>query len=458
MNPNNPIADKMRVEHPELFVKPAFVEDAEALVKFGIAVPGKENFPLGYIKLFKEDFIVEEIDSTNTLRTIDRENVFGPDSPIPGEGDTIYATLVKAGLSTLEVIRDLSAKLNLPDKSIGYAGIKDKHAITAQRISIRNTTDAAFRAIQSPLYFFKDVERGKGAIGMANLTGNRFSLFIRTEQGAELPAIASGDQAFYNYFYLQRFGSPRFINFSWGYDILRGDYEKAVRSVLFEENPRDMPYMNQLRAAAKKQTDWKAIKETFSPLLDLMLSEAPMLEHLIKNPADFKGALNRIPDQVQLWLYGLSSLLFNEEISAAVQRGTMPPDYLPFFLSNERADIETYRQGLTSLGIFPPPFQNLRPFPFIRLAHRTVRTVEIAADIEFAPANGGFLISFNLPKGSYATTFLAHHINIVADALPETMSQERLDSATVNWPATRKETIDTFKEVDAPTDGAAGAE
>jgi TruD family tRNA pseudouridine synthase len=453
INPEHPVVKQAMAQEPELFKKPPFVESAEELSKFGIYIPGKESFPEGYIKLYPEDFIVEEIDAEGIVRTIDYENVLSKDSPIPGEGETIYATLVKCGLSTLDVIRDMSAQLHISEKSIGYAGIKDKYAITSQRISIRGASDDAIRALTSANYFFKDLSRGKGAISMTNLVGNRFSIFVRTNPDRPLETIASGEEDFFNYFYLQRFGSPRFMNFRWGYDILRGNYEGAVRSVLFDVERRELPFISRLRSEASQKKSWQEVRDVFEPIIDIMHCESKMLERLIQSPTDYTGALAAVPDQVQLWLYGLASLLFNEKISYSLQKQVPVPHELPFILSFDRGDTDVYREELRSLGIFPPPFHNLRPFPFIRMAHRMTNTSERAKNIEVKTAPFGTFVSFDLPKGAYATTFLSHHINIIGDSLPESISNEKIHGSFLSSNSERAKTIDMFRALDAKEEG-----
>ncbi|MEN9621708.1 MAG: tRNA pseudouridine synthase TruD, tRNA pseudouridsynthase [Candidatus Parcubacteria bacterium] len=448
INRNNPIIKKTIAETPELFHKKSFIEDARDVQRFGIRIPGKESFPNGYMKLYPEDFIVEEIDTENKVQTIDYQDVLENNATIPGEGETIYATLVKCGLSTLEVIKELAEKLNVPERSIGYAGIKDKHAITSQRISIRGCDEEKLKQIASPFYFLKDVFRGKGVISMTNLNGNRFGIFVRMNPGATLDIEPKESEAFYNFFYLQRFGSPRLINYLWGYELLRGNYEQTVRSLMFDVQPRELPFISNLRVEAKTKKTWAEVRNVFEPILNIMICEAPILDHLVKHPTDYSGALSTIPDQVQLWLYGLSSLLFNEKISSYIQTGMQPPSHLPLIFSNERRDIDTYRAELQSLGIFPPPFQNLKPLPFIRLAHRMVQTTETAKNIEVRHAAQGSFISFSLPKGAYATTFLSHHINIIGDCLPDGMSTDKIEGSLVSSNPERARTVDIFRKLE----------
>ncbi|HEU0081152.1 MAG TPA: tRNA pseudouridine(13) synthase TruD [Candidatus Paceibacterota bacterium] len=446
MKEEHPILKKAREERPELFKRVPFVEDAAALAPFGILIPGKESFPPGYLKRYPEDFIVEEVGLDGKLYTIDRENLLAEAGPVLGEGDTVYATLVKCGVSTLEVAREISRQTGIDVRNIGYSGIKDKHAITSQLVSIRGASEAALKALSSSYFFLKDAYRGKGMIKAGDLRGNRFTIYARMLPGATIETIGPAEETFFNYFYLQRFASPRYINYEWGYDILRGDYEKAVESLLFKKSPREIGFVSKVRAAGEKNRSWSEIRSIFEPVADILLSEKPVIDYLAKRPGDYAGALLEIPDQVQLWLYALASLLFNEKISGAIRNKAQLPEELPFFLSDRKEDIELYAPELRALGIFPPPFENLRPFRFMRLSHRTAQTLEKASDIRKVDVPGGIIVSFNLSKGSYATTFLSHHINIVSEAPLEGMSSDRLDGAHAGGDA-RARTLESFKDV-----------
>ncbi len=48
-------------KNPSMFKPGMFLEDADMLEPFGIHIPGKASFPTGYLKLWPQDFIVEEI-------------------------------------------------------------------------------------------------------------------------------------------------------------------------------------------------------------------------------------------------------------------------------------------------------------------------------------------------------------------------------------------------------------
>ncbi len=446
MDFENPIIKKAFSESPELFQKKLVIEDAEYLSKFNIFIKDKEKFPNAYLKLYQEDFIVEEIELDDTLHTIDYENVYSENSTILGSGETIYATLVKCGLSTIEVVRDMAEKLGIEQKNIGYAGMKDKNAVTAQRISIRGMGDKSLEKIKSAYYFLKNVSRGKGVVGMTNLKGNRFSILVRTEN-APITETSGQSREFFNYFYLQRFGSPRFINYEWGYRILRGDYKGTVESILFKQAPRELDFIKKLREKASRENNWTKVRSVLEPVLNIMHIESTILDYLIKNPHDFLGALKTLPDQVQLWVYGLASLLFNEQVSFQARKGELKGKEIPFFLSDNIRDVDFYKERLASINIFPPPFENLRSFPFLRLAHRTNQSVAKASSISIKNYPGASLVSFDLPKGSYATTFLSHYINIISDAIPDSISKEKIMGSINDLRDERKKTFEIFKDL-----------
>jgi len=57
-----------------------------------------------------------------------------------GEGDHLIVKLRKQNMTTMEVIDKLSSMLHISKDRIGYAGNKDKRAVTEQHISIQGKT------------------------------------------------------------------------------------------------------------------------------------------------------------------------------------------------------------------------------------------------------------------------------------------------------------------------------
>lgn len=143
-----------------------------------------------------EDFIVEELPA------------FEPS----GEGEHLLLTIEKRGMNTAYAAKQIAKWAGIPEMGVGYAGLKDRHAVTRQRMSVhfpkRVSPDIAL--LQSDdlrvlAHHWHNRKLPRGA-----LAGNRFILILRQVQGeraaieAKLAAIRDGGIP--NYFGEQRFG------------------------------------------------------------------------------------------------------------------------------------------------------------------------------------------------------------------------------------------------------------
>src|SRR6516225_2932119 len=88
----------------------------------------------GIIKETPEDFLVEEVP------------LYLP----CGEGEHTYVTIEKRGLTTLEAVRRISRALGVPDREIGYAGMKDAVGVTRQTVSIPRVSPDVCSALNLP--------------------------------------------------------------------------------------------------------------------------------------------------------------------------------------------------------------------------------------------------------------------------------------------------------------------
>ncbi|MBC7990259.1 MAG: tRNA pseudouridine(13) synthase TruD [Luteimonas sp.] len=150
----------------------------------------------GTIRTSPEDFVVEEIDG------------FAPS----GSGEHLLLTIEKRGMTTAFATKRIAQWAGVPELAIGYAGLKDRHALTRQRFSVhlpkRVAPDLAalqaddLRVLHSA-WHAKKLPRGA-------LAGNRFELVLREVEGGR-DAIGMRLQAIRargvpNYFGEQRFG------------------------------------------------------------------------------------------------------------------------------------------------------------------------------------------------------------------------------------------------------------
>ncbi len=443
---------------PTLFPKLSHLEDSDYLRNFGIFIPGKEELPQGFLRLYASDFIVEEIDSTGQVLTIERPTeLTSPPSRDPSNEShrALFATLVKCNISTHEVVREMAAKLDCPVENIRYAGLKDKHAITAQTISFHNISTEKIASLPpSAHYFLKDWRWDKGSMDRGGLKGNRFTLFIRTPQPVQSQNFLDlekqlSKQGFYNFYYLQRFGVPRLINFQWGFEILRGHYQECVTSFLTESNERELPFFSQLREKIRGLIpDWSAIRKLLEPYPLIMHNEIRLIEALQANNGDYLKALVAMPDQTMLWVYAFASLLFNEQLTRLIQTNKQIPEFLPLLLSPDPQDLASYRELLSVVGGWPLDFKNLRPFKHIYIQKRKIQTKEKISIEQSSFSPEGVCLRFSLNKGEYATTFLAHLFNIISGAPPaELSSATEIDTAALMGNNSNHGTLDYFRPV-----------
>lgn len=422
--------DELKAQFPDQFITPQWVEDSEFLSRFGIIIPGKHTFPLGYLKYSPTDFIVEEIAPDGNSCTIEYPHHVQDFSQLP-VAPTYYATLVKCSLTTFQALKLLAQQLGCPEKSIQYAGIKDQRAITAQRISIRGIRPEQFGNVIHPQFFLKDIVPGKGVVTMGDLKGNRFTVFVRTDRSiftregslALQNALTHvHNRGFYNFFYLQRFGTPRLINYQWGKDIVCGNYEKVVHSVLTEPSSTELQYFQELRVQlAEKYGDWEgmlAIIEGSVP--ESLEHERNIVNHLVGHPDDFVGALQAIEQQSTFWVHAYMSLLFNELISDYLISNRLVPDKLPLPFSNETRDVMLYKKFFERDKLPRPLWQYLRPFPQARASHREIEAKSYVDVHDIHVQDEGIRFSFTLQKGQYATTFFSHLFNLVSAVDPDT--------------------------------------
>ena len=194
------------------------------------------------LKLLNEDFIVTEL----------------PLQLPCGEGEHIWLDIEKNGANTAFVAQQLADAAGVQERDVGYAGLKDRYAITRQWFSIYLPNGKAkgetpdLTGLQHPEFKVLSQSRHLKKLRRGDLQGNRFRILLRDVTGdpnaiqaieANLKAVAS--QGAPNYFGAQRFGFEG-GNVEQGRAMLareirvrnpkkKGLYLSAVRSFVFNE-------------------------------------------------------------------------------------------------------------------------------------------------------------------------------------------------------------------------------
>lgn len=176
----------------------------------------------GLIKQRDEDFLVDEVPLYEPC----------------GEGEHIYLYVEKRGLSTIQMRDEIARHFRVHPGAIGHAGLKDKHAITRQVVSVHTPGKRPedFPSFQHPRISVLWVDLHRNKLQRGHLTGNRFSIKVR---GVEATAAVHAHRALSilektgvpNRFGVQRFGYLR-NNHLIGRAMILGDAEAAVDMLL----------------------------------------------------------------------------------------------------------------------------------------------------------------------------------------------------------------------------------
>jgi tRNA pseudouridine13 synthase len=149
----------------------------------------------GAIKTVPEDFIVEEIPA------------YAPS----GEGEHVFLTVEKRGITTHEMVRRVAKALGVPATAIGTAGQKDRQAIARQVISVPGVDPAGAANLRLDGIAVLSAARHGNKLRTGHLRGNRFHIVVRgVGDGAEVRARAILDAIagswLPNFYGEQRFG------------------------------------------------------------------------------------------------------------------------------------------------------------------------------------------------------------------------------------------------------------
>jgi tRNA pseudouridine13 synthase len=152
-----------------------------------------------------------------------------------GEGTHLFVWVEKRGLTTLDVIARVAAALGVNGRDVGYAGLKDRHALTRQWLSVPGIDpERALALPASPEWSIQQAVRHPHKLRLGHLRGNRFEVRLEgTASDAELSALQAAVAAVAagglpNRFGAQRFGSGG-DNAAAGLALLRGQRRERDR-------------------------------------------------------------------------------------------------------------------------------------------------------------------------------------------------------------------------------------
>jgi tRNA pseudouridine13 synthase len=149
----------------------------------------------GVLRSTPEDFVVDE------------ELGYAPD----GRGNHVLLLVRKRETNTEWLARELAAFAGLKPVDVGFAGLKDRHAVTTQWFSLHLAgSEPDWDKFSCEGVQILDVQRHRRKLQRGELRGNRFRLVVRQLDG-DLAALNARlhrvkDEGVPNYFGAQRFG------------------------------------------------------------------------------------------------------------------------------------------------------------------------------------------------------------------------------------------------------------
>lgn len=268
-----------------------------------------------------ETFIVEEIMKDGKVLEVD-ERIEGE-----GNGEFTHFVLQKRNWNTLQALKVISSSIGCSLKRFGYAGTKDRRALTVQLCSVWRIPPERIMALRIRDIRINGAWSSEEPVRMGDLLGNRFTITISDvasdakrrvkrimeEVGGRIP----------NYFGEQRFGTVRMNTHIVGREIIRGNFKGAVLNYLcFSEGER-MEESAQARERLSEEMDFKAALGYFPRHLKY---ERTLLSYLSVHPRDYVNALRRLPRGLSLmFVHAYQSYLFNEALSMRIKEIGMEP-------------------------------------------------------------------------------------------------------------------------------------
>ncbi|MHC5114224.1 MAG: tRNA pseudouridine(13) synthase TruD [Planctomycetota bacterium] len=386
----------------------------------------------GRIKERPEDFVVEEIPLYEPC----------------GEGEHIYLRIRKRGVAHAELMGCLRRHFGVGEREIGYAGMKDKQAVTSQTVSVQVRDDPRDLDLGHERIDVLWAERHRNRIRRGHLRGNRFSIRIRDVDPVRTVAANRilerltkiGAPA---YFGSQRFGY-RHNNHRIGRLLLLEKWGDALDELLGATGARFPDYQRERREL------YDAGRYAEAAELWTTADRAELIACRALARGDDRAQAVRTIGRTMLvfWTSSLSSAVFNRMLDQRIEDGAFdrldvgdlafkhdnravfevtPDDQVGDDLASRLASLaispsgplwgddmmraagdvgERERSGLEAAGLAPEVFDRARYRP--EGARRPYRAPVTNPEIDggFDEHGPNIRVAFDLPRGMYATVVL----------------------------------------------------
>lgn len=324
-----------------------------------------------------EDFIVEEIDAY----------------PTTGNGSHTFVRIRKTNLNTEDALSRICERLNLDSRECGYAGRKDKFAITTQRISLPNIAPDKVLALAGswPDLEILDAQLHTNKLKPGHLKANRFKIVLR-DVSSESASLIQHE--------LEHFAAEGFPNL-FGHQRFGQDDSNALKALEF------------LRGTKRPPRNQRVKRFLFSALQARWFNQ--VLEARVANQT---FAIPQHGDLLKKHTSGGMFLCEDEQTDRARAQAHEVSPTGPMFGAKmtkpSGAIWELEHKVLTQDGVDEQTLEAYKPLG--EGTRRSLRAFLSDVYIENKPTEKELLIQFELPKGCYATTVLSLVANLTNNA------------------------------------------
>lgn len=378
----------------------------------------------GCIKSDLNDFIVSEIINPNFLNALSQKQTLENKFPV--------YVLKKKGIDTPHAILEFKKKFGL---NLKFLGLKDAKALTEQYVSCQ-MTKTIHDNLQTDCCKLKLKGFSKFPLDKSILFGNRFNISVKGSKKFDTNGFVNELENVGNFYGLQRFGSERMVSHLVGKEILKKNYSKAIKILLCHTSKYDSKFSKEIRESLQDERNYTKILKIIPKGMDI---EKSLIFCLVKDN-DPIFALRSLPLSIRrIFIQAYQAFLFNKCLGESISLGESIQE-------GKHGDIgyEINKFEFGKIKVYEPVHHDKNTFASsIRLvgyasvpkkSRFDLVMKKILYEEDISPKNfyikdlnelseqGGFrpaklfcknfkyssnsLFSFDLPKGSYATTLL----------------------------------------------------
>lgn len=403
----------------------------------------------GRIRTKYEDFYVEEI----------------PESKPSGTGPNTWFFIEKIGRDTLDVVLDVARELHIDRKRMGFAGMKDKRAVTRQWLCVANSEVEEIEKLRDKLYKVEilKIMQNEKKLRIGQLIGNKFRLIIRDTDNPEADCEVANEildellkTGVPNYYGWQRFGKKRSNTHLVGKAMLENDLKKVVDAYIgnpyaeeaehikevrqmyddgkyveaYESMPRSMRYEKMMLKTLMKEFNKARLKDPYMDGSEIELSEN-----------SYRRAIESLPKPLKrMFVHAYQSFLFNKTVSERAKLGIDKYVEGDIIIDNEEHLVHEFgddideriknfevhptaplfgtkvplaggKPGEIEQRVLDEEGVTLEEFKVPKMpklgSHGLRRAVRFKLwDVSSKVTDEGVLVEFSIPKGCYATAVL----------------------------------------------------